>query len=189
MTNQEEQIDKKIQEILARQGHIIIGIDGRCGAGKSTYAGRLQEKTGGILIHMDDFFLRPVQRTKERYAEPGENIDHERFLEEVLLPLHKGEAFAYRPFDCSTMQLKEEISVPVSSVVIIEGSYAMHPSLRKYYDLTIFLNITPALQHERLKQRDLSSLSDFIEKWIPLEEKYFAKYDVEHACDFVVDTH
>ena len=31
---------------------------------------------GANLIHMDDFFLRPHQRSRERLAIPGENIDH-----------------------------------------------------------------------------------------------------------------
>ena len=51
---------------------------------------------------MDDFFLRPEQRTPERYAEPGGNVDRERFLAEVLIPLRAGETVQYRRFDCST---------------------------------------------------------------------------------------
>ena len=50
---------------------------------------------------MDHFFLRPEQRTPERLRTPGENVDHERFLEEVLCPLRAGRVFWYRPFDCS----------------------------------------------------------------------------------------
>ena len=45
---------------------------------------------------MDDFFLQPDQRTKERFESPGENVDHERFEEEILIPLSKHEAVKFR---------------------------------------------------------------------------------------------
>lgn len=32
----------------------------------------------------DDFFLRPEQRTPERLAEPGGNLDRERMKSEVI---------------------------------------------------------------------------------------------------------
>ena len=54
---------------------------------------------------MDDFFLRPEQRTPERFSEPGGNVDRERFLSEVLLPLRQGEAVDYRRFDCATFTI------------------------------------------------------------------------------------
>ena len=46
---------------------------------------------------MDDFFLRPEQRTEERLKEVGGNVDRERFLEEVARPLtNKKKSFGYR---------------------------------------------------------------------------------------------
>ena len=44
---------------------------------------------------MDDFFLRPEQRRPERFAEPGGNVDRERFAAEVLV--HTGPAFDQLP--------------------------------------------------------------------------------------------
>lgn len=46
---------------------------------------------------MDDFFLLPQDRTPERLAKPGENVDHERFDREVLSPLCHGQTAVYRP--------------------------------------------------------------------------------------------
>ena len=66
---------------------VLIAIDGRCGSGKSTLGEYLQKTAGAQLLHMDDYYLRPEQRTRERYETPGENVDHERFLEEVMEPL------------------------------------------------------------------------------------------------------
>ena len=44
----------------------IVALDGRCAAGKTTLAARLQQRSGCNVVHMDDFFLRPAQRTKAR---------------------------------------------------------------------------------------------------------------------------
>lgn len=38
------------------------------------------------------------QRTKERYEEPGGNVDYKRFEQEVLVSLKKGETVFYRPY-------------------------------------------------------------------------------------------
>jgi uridine kinase len=132
---------------------------------------------------MDEFFLRPEQRTHARLSEPGGNVDRERFLTEVLIPLKEGKDFAYSPFSCRTMSLAAPVAVKASPVTIVEGSYACHPDLREFYDLRIFLEVDPARQLRRLALRDGDGyLPMFIEKWIPLEEQYHKECAVREAC-------
>ena len=38
---------------------LLIAVDGRCAAGKTTLAAALREGTGCQVIHRDDFCLRP----------------------------------------------------------------------------------------------------------------------------------
>ena len=83
---------------------------------------------------MDHFFLRPEQRTKERLAQAGGNVDRERFEKEVLKPLRAGKAFTYRAFDCHQMSLAEEIEIVPTPVVIIEGAYSCHPEFVQAWD-------------------------------------------------------
>lgn len=94
-----------IEEQLQQKGRLIVAIDGRCGSGKSTLAARLARELRCSVFHMDDFFPRPEQRTAERLSQPGENVDHERFLAEVLLPLHNAQPVTYRPYLCARQQL------------------------------------------------------------------------------------
>ena len=51
-----------------RKDPMMIAIDGRCAAGKTTLADRLKEEFDCSVIHMDHFFLQPKQRTKQRLA-------------------------------------------------------------------------------------------------------------------------
>ena len=153
---------------------IIIAIDGRCASGKTTLAKAISEQIDCNVIHMDDFFLRPEQRTANRLATPGENIDHERFLEEVLIPLSKGFPVTYHPFDCHKMGFGEEILLSPKKINIVEGSYSYHPSLRDYYAYTFFLTISLEEQMKRIIDREgVEKAKIFKEKWIPLEEEYF----------------
>lgn len=182
-------ISDEIRKITEQKSHCLIAIDGRCASGKSTLASMLHEKLGGALVHMDDFFLRPEQRTEERYSTPGENVDHERFLEEVLMPLSKGETARFHPFDCNTMSLSETVlEADGSGLVIVEGSYSHHPLLRDYYDLKLFLHVQPQRQLERIAKRNPAKLEDFKTKWIPFEELYFSNYDVMNKADLVIET-
>ena len=74
------------------QERVMVAIDGPCASGKSTLGAALAQKLGCPLFHMDDFFLPPAQKTPQRLAEPGGNVDAERFFAEVLLPFSRGEA-------------------------------------------------------------------------------------------------
>lgn len=174
-----------IDDLLQLKSRIVIAIDGRSAAGKTTLAATLQKQYDAAIVHMDDFFLRPEQRTAERYAQPGGNVDWERFNEEVLIPLKKGTPVVYRPFDCCSQQLQSPITLPKRELTIVEGSYACHPVFWDYYDLHIFMTIDPQTQMERILRRNgVVKAEVFRTKWIPLEEAYFSYFDVSDKCDF-----
>ena len=168
---------------------MTIVIEGPCLAGKTTYANKLAAELSVScnVFHMDDFFLRPRQRTDERFNTPGGNVDYERFLSEVILPLKENKAFSYRKFDCKTMSLGEEVYVKPAEINIVEGTYSMHPELGKYYDKSIYIDILPEKQLERLKNRENEEkVKMFIQKWIPLEQAYFAFFEPKNKCDEVI---
>lgn len=166
---------------LAEEKIVIVAIEGGSASGKTTLASKLAEELDANLFHMDDFFLQPHQRTKERFLEPGGNVDYERFLLEVLLPIRAGIPFSYRVFDCMTMDFGETIAVTPGRIHIVEGAYSMHPALEKYYDLSVFLEISPETQKARILRRNGERmLQRFVNEWIPLEQRYF---DLTHAKD------
>lgn len=182
-------IQNKIHELSTDKDSLLIAIDGRCTSGKTTLAAYLKEVLGCNVIPMDHFFLQPHMRTKERLSQPGGNVDYERFLTEVLLPLTKGEPFSYRPYNCQFQQLDNAISVNPSPITIVEGSYSCHPQLRAYYDYCFFLTTSYENQLERIAARNGSqSLTAFKERWIPLEELYFEKMDIANQCDICLTT-
>ncbi len=168
---------------------LLVALDGRCASGKSTIAARIAEKTGYTVLHMDDFFLPPAKRTAERLATPGGNVDYERFLQEILEPLWRGEGISYRPYSCHMGRMLDRVTLPLTPVILTEGSYACHPALRDAYRLRIFLTVSPEEQLRRIASRNgNAALAAFQTKWIPLEEAYFSACAVADCCSLRYDT-
>jgi len=186
-------LNQKADQILSlaktMSSPVLVAIDGRCGSGKTTLSDILKEKGPCQVIHMDDFFLRKEQRTEERFAEPGGNMDRERLIEEVLTPLKDGKCAHMRRMDCSVMELKENGVLKPEGIIVAEGSYALHPDLRKFYDLTVFMDVLPADQLERIRLRNgEAKLETFVSRWIPMEEYYFRECRVKDCADLYINT-
>lgn len=168
---------------------IIVAIDGRCASGKTTLATYLSENYECNVFHMDDFFLPPAKRTLERLKEPGGNVDYERFLDEVLIPLRINDEFDYCPYNCKTQSMSECIHVNPLRLVVIEGAYSCRPELMEYYDLKIFMSVGEKEQKKRIMQRNGEKAAKIFEsRWIPYEEKYFKAFNIKEKCDVIINS-
>ena len=173
---------------LAEGTPLILAIEGGAASGKTTLAETLRQIYGCNVFHMDDFFLRPEQRTPERLAAPGENVDHERFLEEVLTPLKEGRAVTFRRYDCHTQSLCPAVTVPPALLTVVEGSYSCHDSLYDAYGLRCFLRISPELQRERICARNSPEFQKrFFDTWIPMEQRYHEAFSIPERCDIILE--
>lgn len=177
---------REIDRALAAAGadqQVVISIDGMCGSGKSTLGRILEEIYDCNLFHMDDFFLRPEQRTPERFAEPGGNVDYERFKEEILDHLGDQNGFRYQVYNCGIQALDGYVTVPYKKLNIIEGAYSNHPYFGSPYDRKFLCKITPEEQLNRiLKRNGPEMLERFKAVWIPMENRYFEEFAVEDGC-------
>ena len=178
---------RTIDRLLETRETVNVAIEGGSASGKSTLGQALADAYGANLFHMDDFFLRPEQRTPERFAEPGGNVDHERFARDVWLPLERNIPFDYRVFDCSRMALGRIVRVTPARLRIVEGAYSRHPAFGDPYDLRIFLGIDPVTQAQRILERSGERLLHrFLNEWIPYENAYFAAFRVIETSDIVL---
>ena len=186
MPNRIEQLSPVIDQLLAKGRPIVVAIDGKCTSGKTTLARELAQIYDCNVFHMDDFFLRPEQRTRERLEEIGGNVDYERFQAEVVDPLKAGVPFSYRPFDCKTQSLLAPVPVEPKALTIVEGSYSLHPYFGEPYDLRILLTISPEQQHQRILERPAFLHQRFFEMWIPMENRYLDAFQIENRCDLIL---
>ncbi|MCL2047261.1 MAG: hypothetical protein FWG87_00915 [Defluviitaleaceae bacterium] len=233
-----------VHSLLEGRDTLVVAIDGRSGAGKTTLATALAEKghcssfltglwsacgvvcdnallsawwekhlealtasehtkKGAAVIHMDDFFL-PASKKLEKPSEVP--FDYERFMEEVLpfLPprnvrlrgdipnIYQSEKrgyapFTYRIYNCTLGDFSGVRQVTASPFYIVEGAYSCHPILGDYMDFRIFCDIDADLQIKRIEARNgKEKAAEFANKWIPMEEEYFGKYDIKAKADLVI---
>lgn len=168
---------------------LIIALDGRAAAGKSTLAEALSRVLDCGVVHMDDFFLPAELRSPKRLAEAGGNVHYERFLSDVMPFLGKKEAFSYQAFDCETMAYGEIKTVRASDVRIVEGAYSLHPKFGDYAALKVFIDIAPENQYARILSRNGEAMARrFSESWIPMEEKYIRCFRPDARADLRIRT-
>ena len=174
---------------LINNGRAVIAIDGNCASGKSTLADEIQQVFGGTVINADSFFLPLDMRTDERLSEPGGNFHRERFISEVVCGIKSESAFNYGVFDCSVGEVTHSITVDENRLIIIEGSYCMHPMIGFDYDLKIFCTTDSQTQLSRIVKRNGEEMAEvFKAKWIPLENRYFDFYNIKNNCDLIIVT-
>ena len=175
----------EIDKALAK-GDVTLAIEGGAASGKSTLAEILRRVYNCSVIHVDDYFLRPEQRTSARLSEIGGNFDRERFIDEVALPISSGKDMQIRKFDCSTMTLGEPVEVKRTRLTVVEGVYGMHPTLAHIYNLSVFLDVPKEVQAERIAARNSPDMARrFFEEWIPKENAYFEAMNVKKICTLV----
>ena len=176
----------RIDALLQAKDSVLVAIDGCCTAGKTTLARQLRRVYDCNVFHMDEFFLQSHQRTPERLAQPGGNVDYERFFQEVLEPLCREEQVCYRPYHCGRQCLTEPVTVEKKSLTILEGTYSQHPYFGDVYDLKIFLGISPELQRQRILQRPEPLHQRFFREWIPMEQQYFDTFRIPEGSHIVI---
>jgi len=172
---------EKIDVFQNEKDNVTVAIDGRCAGGKSTLAKVLSKIYDCNVFHADDYFLTPDLRTKERLFEVGGNFDRVRFENEILKNI--GTDFDYYAYNCSTGKM-EKRSSKRKKINVIEGSYSHHPDIKKYYDISVFVDVDESSQIERIRKRNGEAmLARFVSEWIKKEEAYFDKFSVkEKSC-------
>ena len=171
------ELKRAVEALLAARGRALVALEGMSAAGKTTLAAELARLFKANVYHMDDFFLPPAQRPLDWQQAPGGHMDLERFRREVLKPLSRKEAVAYRPYSCREGAFGAERLIRPKSLEIVEGAYATHPRLAAAYDLAVFVQVDPEEQRRRILARNgQEGLLRFEEIWIPQEMRYF------HAC-------
>ena len=82
---------------------------------------------------------------------------------------------------------KNPVTVKPSRLTVIEGADSMHPLLQSYYDFSVLMHISPALQKKRIQKRNAPRLAErFFAEWIPMEEKYRAAFSIQEQCSLVI---
>jgi uridine kinase len=180
----------------ARDGFLLVGIDGTGGSGKSALAsglaGRLRGTRQVTVVHGDDFY-RPMAASDRLLLSPSQGyeqyFDWQRLRDQVLVPLAGGTVARYQRYDWATGELGADdmAEVPRSGLVLVEGVYSARPELADYYDLTIWVEAPRALCLSRVRERGHDhGPGDWDARWRSAEEHYLAATGPATRLDLVV---
>lgn len=143
---------------------VVVLIDGRSGAGKTSLAGALAARTGAALVHVEDYY-------------PGWNglaAGAEAIVSEVLEPWLRGESVALRRWNWHEDRFEPAGALAAGGNLIIEGCGAISRRSRPLADLAIWLEGEESLRRTRARARDGDDAW-----WSPWREQEDAFYAVE----------
>ncbi|HEV7168486.1 MAG TPA: aminodeoxychorismate synthase component I [Micrococcaceae bacterium] len=166
---------------VSRPAPVIIAIDGRSGAGKTTLAlelaALLREHRKVSVFHLEEIY-------------PGWNglaAGIERYVSTVLEPLSQGIPALWASWDWENHYDGAQRSTPPADVIIIEGVGAAHASARNLLDVVVWVEAEAGARKRRALDRDGGTFQDHWDQWAAQEDELLAVDDPAAAADLLVE--
>jgi anthranilate synthase component 1/para-aminobenzoate synthetase len=156
---------------------VIIAIDGRSGAGKTTLAielaARLREHHKVSLFHLEDIY-------------PGWNglaAGIERYASTVLAPLHRGEPAEWVSWDWAAHYDGDVRTTQPAEIVLVEGVGAAAEAARPFLTAVVWADSPEQDRRHRALARDGGSYEPYWDQWAGQEQEWLAGDDVPARAD------
>ncbi|WP_240615097.1 aminodeoxychorismate synthase component I [Arthrobacter ruber] len=170
-------------DAASRGAPLLIAIDGRSGAGKTTLAvelaALLREHHSVGLFHLEDIY-------------PGwDGLDAgiARYVERVLTPLRAGRTAHWNAWDWGREHDGPARTTPVTEIVLLEGVGAAAAAARASLDAVIWVEADAGIRRRTAIERDGDAYAPFWQRWAAQEERWLAGDHPGAAADVVVQGH
>jgi uridine kinase len=177
---------------IATRTPVLIALDGRSGAGKSTVAEQVGAQVGALVIDGDDFYRGGTDAYWDALG-PAEKmdlvIDWER-QRSLLEQLRRGEAVTWQPYDwdADDGRLGAPVTAGPAAVVLLNGAYSARPELSDLYSQRVLLTVARDVRRERLLRREAERYrAEWEARWSEAEDLYFDVLMPPGAFDLVLD--
>jgi uridine kinase len=150
------------------QRSLLVGVCGRSRAGKSILAhamvrSLIEDGVASLRVHLDDWIVPAGERPPLSTAEARNRVEG---LAPLVEALRSGTCVRAPGYDAATRGAGEGISYDPAGqeVIVLDGCFAAHRSIRAMLDLAIFVAVPQALQQERFaafyrwKEHDLDAI-------------------------------
>jgi uridine kinase len=177
-------------------GHPLrVGVDGVCGAGKSTFAEELAERVAErgrpvILLDSDGFHhVRAIRYRQGRDSARGyyeDAYDFDALRDHALVPLGPGGSRRYA--------VREFAHAPVNAVVLFAATFLQRGALRDHWDEVVYLDASIERAEHRGIERDAEHLGGseaaqraYAARYTPACRIYLAEEVPRERASIVVD--
>ena len=189
------------QLMAADLGHPLrVGVDGPCGAGKSTLARELVAAITArdrVAVHLDsDGFhnTRDIRYRQGRASARGYYEDAYNFAaltERVLVPLGPGGSgtFATKVHDMQTDEIETGANAtsPDDAIIVFDCTFLQRGALRDHWDEVLYLQVKRDVAVSRGAARDAAKLGGIESARQAYEDRYMAACDIyireEHPAE------
>lgn len=174
MTTQRDVVLAQVADLLVARdpGHPLrVGVDGVCGAGKSTFARDLAavlERRGRPVLRLDsDGFHHPRARRRRNSDDEARGYyddayDAEALVDLVLVPLGPGGsrlvATAVHDLASDAVITGARASCAADAIVLYDQTFLQRGELRSHWDVVIWLDVDLDRARERGIARDADAL-------------------------------
>ncbi|MBE0009147.1 MULTISPECIES: aminodeoxychorismate synthase component I [unclassified Arthrobacter] len=162
---------------------LIIAVDGRSGAGKTTLAvelaALLREHHTVSLFHLEDIYP----------GWDGLEAGMDRYVAGVLAPLTAGRTARWRAWDWTADDDGPEHSTEPADVVIVEGVGAACRAALELLDVSIWVEAPAEVRRTSALNRDGDTFAPFWERWARQEQAWLDRDQPQLTADLVVDGH
>ncbi|QDG89893.1 aminodeoxychorismate synthase component I [Pseudarthrobacter sp. NIBRBAC000502770] len=159
---------------------VIIAVDGRSGAGKTTLAvelaARLRAHHKVSLFHLEDIYP----------GWDGLAAGVERYVSTVLTPLSRGEAATWTSWDWENHYDGEARVTLPAEIVIVEGVGAAAEAARPMLDAVVWAESPDDVRRTRALDRDGATYEPYWDQWAAQEEEWLGLDDVPGNADLRV---
>jgi uridine kinase len=140
-------------------GRILVGVDGRGGSGKTTFAADLAAAfaargTSAVSMSLEAYADAAAVNARARYEHPYDEV---AFRADAIQPFRTGEPvrLEHRSRRDGTLVPHPLTWLPESNaVLVVEGSFLLRPETVGLWHSSLWLNVTREQSIERTAERD-----------------------------------
>lgn len=164
-------------------GRLVLAVDGRSGAGKTTLAGCVAAVAAAdltvVTLAMDDVYP----------GWDGLAAAAERLVTDVLEPLALGGRPGIRRWDWvrGAEQPWQALHVPAGGLLVVEGAGAASRGAAPYLSAVVWLDGDEATRRTRALLRDGDTYAPHWDRWAAQEVAYAAREQAARRADLLIE--
>jgi uridine kinase len=171
-------IGANLREVRPRAGRTrVVGVDGRSGAGKTSFAGLLAGELGAPVVSLEDLYG----------GWDGLERGIDLLVGEVLEPLATGRVARVPRYDWVTGTWAEPTPLTPPDVLIVEGVGAGARRAAAFESMVVWLEAPLSVRRKRALDRDGETFAPYWDMWAAQEDAMLAAERTPERADLVVD--